>query len=172
MKSALTYPIVVLVIAFIAVIVMSVFVLPKFTGLYKSLGARLPLPTRMLIGFTNFMTSYWPLVLGGTGLIVGRRSSPSSAASGARVAETSLAMKLPVVGNLFHLISLERFCRVLALCPLPACPCRSRSGSPPTAPTTHSSRPRWSTVAKRWFAVAGSTSPWPRRACSRSPLGR
>ncbi len=68
-KSALTYPIMVLVVATAAMIVMSLFVLPKFTGLYKSLGATLPLPTRMLMGFTNFMQSYWLYVLGRDGAV-------------------------------------------------------------------------------------------------------
>ncbi len=112
-KSALTYPIIVLVVAFIATIVMSVFVLPKFTGLYRSLGAQLPLPTRILIGFTDFMTSYWLVVLGviALGLMVlfavigGKRGKPR---------RDALTMKLPLIGNLFLLISLERFCRVLA----------------------------------------------------------
>jgi type IV pilus assembly protein PilC len=112
-KSALTYPIVVLVVAFAAMIVMSVFVLPKFTGLYESLGAELPLPTRMLIGFTNFMTSYWLLVLGAMalGLVVACSIIGGKRGKGRR---DSLTMKLPVIGNLFQLISLERFCRVLS----------------------------------------------------------
>jgi type IV pilus assembly protein PilC len=112
-KSALTYPIVVLVVAFAAMIVMSVFVLPKFTGLYASLGAKLPLPTRMLIGFTNFMTSYWLLVLGvialglgGAFFVIGGKRGKSR--------RDAMAMKLPVIGTLFQLISLERFCRVLS----------------------------------------------------------
>jgi type IV pilus assembly protein PilC len=112
-KSALTYPIVVLVVAFIAVIVMSVFVLPKFTGLYRSLGASLPLPTRMLIGFTDFMTAYWLFVLGAVGLGVGVLFAVIGGARGKSRRDT-LAMKLPLIGNLFHLISLERFCRVLS----------------------------------------------------------
>jgi type IV pilus assembly protein PilC len=112
-KSALTYPIVVMVIAFIAVIVMSVFVLPKFTGLYASLGATLPLPTRMLIGFTSFMTSYWPLVIGVIAVVNIIAAAILGGARG-KSRRDSLAMKLPVIGNLFQLISLERFCRVLA----------------------------------------------------------
>jgi len=112
-KSALTYPIVVLVVAFAAVIVMSVFVLPKFTGLYASLGAKLPLPTRMLIGFTNFMTSYWLIVLGAIalGIVVAVVTMGGKRGKSRR---DILTMKLPVIGNLFQLISLERFCRVLS----------------------------------------------------------
>jgi type IV pilus assembly protein PilC len=112
-KSALTYPIVVLVVAFIAIIVMSVFVLPKFTGLYRSLGASLPLPTRILIGFTDFMTAYWLFVLGAVGLGVGVLFAVCGGARGKSRRDT-LAMKMPLIGNLFHLISLERFCRVLS----------------------------------------------------------
>ena len=112
-KSALTYPIVVLVVAFAAVIVMSVFVLPKFTGLYASLGAKLPLPTRMLIGFTNFMTSYWLLVLGVIALGLGAAFVVMGGKRG-KSRRDVLTMKLPVIGNLFQLISLERFCRVLS----------------------------------------------------------
>jgi len=112
-KSALTYPVVVLVVAFVAVIVMSVFVLPKFTGLYRSLGASLPLPTRILIGFTDFMTAYWLFVVGAVGLGVGVLFALCGGARGKSRRDT-LAMKLPLIGNLFHLISLERFCRVLS----------------------------------------------------------
>ena len=41
---------------------MAVYVLPKFRDLYTSLDANLPLPTRMLLGFTNFMANWWWLV--------------------------------------------------------------------------------------------------------------
>ena len=112
-KSALTYPTVVLVVAFAAVIVMSVFVLPKFTGLYASLGAKLPLPTRMLIGFTNFMTSYWLLVLGAIAIGLGVAFAVIGGKRG-KSRRDVVVMRLPVIGTLFQLISLERFCRVLS----------------------------------------------------------
>jgi type IV pilus assembly protein PilC len=123
-KSALTYPIMVLVVAIAAMIVMSLFVLPKFTGLYKSLGASLPLPTRMLMGFTNFMQSSWLYVLGVIALIIVVLIAVLGGARG-KGRRDIVTMKLPVIGNLFQLISLERFCRVLsslsmAGVPLPA----------------------------------------------------
>src|SRR5206468_1090019 len=49
LRSSLTYPIIVLCLAVVAVIVMSFFVLPQFKDFYKGLGAKLPLPTRMLL---------------------------------------------------------------------------------------------------------------------------
>src|SRR4051812_47336791 len=57
LKSSLTYPIIVFFLAIFAVIVMAVFVLPKFRTFYTGLGAKLPLPTRMLLGFTNFVST-------------------------------------------------------------------------------------------------------------------
>jgi type IV pilus assembly protein PilC len=112
-KSALTYPCFVMGLAVVAVVVMSVWVLPKFRKLYSTLGARLPLPTRMLLGFTGFMSSYWMFVVGGLvgavligyGVIGGRHG---------KARRDALALKLPVVGSLLHLIAVERFCRILS----------------------------------------------------------
>src|SRR4029077_1662848 len=68
-KSALVYPSIVLVMAIGTVIVLSTFVLPKFKTFFASFNATLPLPTRMLISFTDFMTGYWPIVLLGLVLL-------------------------------------------------------------------------------------------------------
>lgn len=111
-KSALTYPVFVLCLAFVAIGAMSIFVLPKFKDMYASLGADLPLPTRMLLSFTNFTTTKWPLILiGFAGTIVltllvfgGNRN---------KARRDRLLRHVPVLGNLFDLIALERFCRVL-----------------------------------------------------------
>jgi type IV pilus assembly protein PilC len=112
-KSALTYPTVVLCVAIAAMVVMSVFVLPKFASMYRGLGAKLPLPTRMLLGATDFVTGSWYLILGTVGgvfaltmLVLGGKRSKRR--------RDRLAMKLPVIGDLFHVISIERFCRVLS----------------------------------------------------------
>jgi type IV pilus assembly protein PilC len=112
-KSALTYPIFVLCLAVVAIAAMSIFVLPKFKDMYASLGADLPLPTRMLLGFTEFITTKWPLLLLGALATVtmtmlcfgGSRNKPR---------RDRLTRHLPVLGNLFSLIALERFCRVLS----------------------------------------------------------
>jgi type IV pilus assembly protein PilC len=112
-KSALTYPIMVLIVAIAAMIVMSVFVLPKFSGLYSSLGAKLPLPTRMLMSFTAFMQHDWPFVLLAIASIIIAGGISMGGARGKRRRDV-FTMKLPVIGNLYHLISLERFCRVLS----------------------------------------------------------
>ena len=112
-RSALTYPVIVIIVAAIAIAAMAVFVLPKFSALYRGLGAELPLPTRILLGFTDFMTAYWQLILvvmllavAAMYLLYGRAQ-----AKGRR---DVLMLKLPVIGGLVHLVAVERFCRVLA----------------------------------------------------------
>lgn len=112
-KSALTYPILVLFVAFAAMIAMSVFVLPKFSGLYRGLGAKLPLPTQMLLSFTDFVTKFWPMLFVGGVICFGLFMAVIGGDRG-KGRRDVLTMKLPLIGKLFHLISLERFCRVLS----------------------------------------------------------
>lgn len=112
-RSALTYPVMILIVAAVAMVVMAVFVLPKFSGLYRSLGAKLPLPTRLLLGFTDFMGAFWPMVFGGF-ILFGLTLVAFVGGERNKVRRDNLVMRLPIIGNLFHLISIERFCRVLS----------------------------------------------------------
>jgi type IV pilus assembly protein PilC len=113
LKSALTYPTIVFCLAIVAVIIMSAFVLPKFKSFYSSLGAKLPLPTRMLLGFTTFMTHWW-LVIAAVlvGLVVIGLVVLGGKAGKAR--RDPLLLRLPAIGALVKLAAIERFCRVLA----------------------------------------------------------
>ena len=109
-RSALTYPIIVFFLAITTLIVMAVYVLPKFSSLYTSLHARLPLPTRMLLSFTNFMSNWWwlvVLIVGGIVLVMG---AIFGGQHGKARRDTAL-LKLPAIGNLLKLIAIERFCR-------------------------------------------------------------
>jgi type IV pilus assembly protein PilC len=112
-KSSLTYPAFVFALAIVAVIVMAVYVLPKFKGFYTSLGARLPIPTRILLWFTDFMANWWWLIAGSlvVGVVLGFLLLGGK--HGKRRRDV-LLLKLPAVGPLMQLIAIERFCRVLA----------------------------------------------------------
>jgi type IV pilus assembly protein PilC len=112
-KSQLTYPIIVFFLAIAAVVVMSIFVLPKFQEFYKGLGAKLPLPTRMLLGFTDFMSSYWWVLLGGVAFVVLVGLAVMGGKRG-KLRRDTLLLRLPAIGTIFNLIAIERFCRVLA----------------------------------------------------------
>jgi type IV pilus assembly protein PilC len=112
-KSALTYPSIVFTLAIVSVFVMAMWVLPKFKTFYRSLGAHLPLPTRILLGFTGFVGTWWWVIVAviaasgliGYALIGGSRG---------KARRDALMLRLPALGQLVHLIAVERFCRVLA----------------------------------------------------------
>src|SRR6188768_222783 len=63
-KSALIYPIAVLVVAFVVLAVIMLFVIPVFEGVFKSFGAALPAPTLFVIAMSKFFTTYWYLIFG------------------------------------------------------------------------------------------------------------
>ena len=113
LKSALTYPSIVCLLAIAAVIIMSVYVLPKFKTFYSGLGARLPLPTRMLLDFTDFFTHWYPVIFGGLAA-VGLLVLVYIGGNQGKARRDRFLLRLPVVGDLVHLIAIERFCRVLA----------------------------------------------------------
>ena len=66
-KSAMIYPAVIAGMSVFTVAVLAGFVLPRFKVFFTSLHAKLPLPTRMLLAVTDFLTSYWWAILGGLG---------------------------------------------------------------------------------------------------------
>ncbi|MGQ3052885.1 MAG: type II secretion system F family protein, partial [Roseateles sp.] len=66
-KSALTYPVAVMIVAFIVVAVIMIFVVPSFEDVFKSFGADLPAPTLMVIAMSKFFVSYWWAIFGGLG---------------------------------------------------------------------------------------------------------
>jgi type IV pilus assembly protein PilC len=112
-KSALTYPIIVMCLAIVAVVIMSVYVLPKFKSLYSSLHAHLPLPTRMLMGFVTFMSNWWWLVVTLIGVMLLLALAVFGGTHGKERRDRAV-LRLPVIGGLVHLMAVERFCRVLA----------------------------------------------------------
>jgi type IV pilus assembly protein PilC len=66
-KSALMYPIAVVVVAFVVVAVIMIFVIPSFKSVFSSFGADLPAPTLFVIAVSEFFVSYWWLIFGGVG---------------------------------------------------------------------------------------------------------
>jgi type IV pilus assembly protein PilC len=112
-KSALVYPSIVLVMAIGTVIILATVVLPKFKTFFASFNATLPLPTRMLISFTTFVTSYWPLIVVGLVVAVVIPMAAVRTPWGRRWKDR-LILRLPVLGEVVLYSIIERFCRLLA----------------------------------------------------------
>src|SRR2546427_3060441 len=112
-KSALVYPLVILVMAIGTVIVLSTFVLPRFKVFFQSFHATLPLPTRMLIAFTNFIAKDWYEIVAGLVLLIVIPTALSRTRRGRR-RKDRIVLRLPVVGQVIRFAIVERFCRLLA----------------------------------------------------------
>jgi type IV pilus assembly protein PilC len=112
-KSATIYPGVILVMSFVTVTVLAWFVLPKFKVFFASLNAKLPLPTRMLLAVTDFLTAYWwALGLGLIALVLVILGVLSTERG--RFAKDRLILSVPVLGVTIQYALVERFCRILA----------------------------------------------------------
>jgi type IV pilus assembly protein PilC len=111
-KSAMTYPVVVFVMAILAVVGMLLFIVPTFAGLFDSLGGTLPAPTRILVTASHVLKFGAPFLLVGAiaGFITWNKIKNT-----ARVRDIvdPVKLKLPVFGGLFQKIALTRFARNL-----------------------------------------------------------
>lgn len=111
-KSALIYPVAVVSLATIIVGALLKFVVPIFANLFAGLGVALPLPTRIVVGLSNFVGQFWWFfILGLVGVFVGVkyiRKDPR----GRYWLDYSL-LKLPVIGMLLRKIAVARFTRTL-----------------------------------------------------------
>lgn len=110
--AALIYPAIVMIMSVVVVIVLAAWVLPRFRTFFTSLNAKLPLPTRMLLGLTNFLTTWWFVMAGGAAAIVVLLILMRVTTSG-RARLDAMILKLPLVGHLLTNAILERFCRLL-----------------------------------------------------------
>ncbi len=113
-KSALIYPVAVMVVAFVVVTVIMIFVIPAFKDVFKSFGADLPAPTLAVIAMSEFFVQYWWVIFGG--LFLGgyffmqswRRSEKM------QMFMDRLVLRIPVFGELIRKSVIARWTRTLA----------------------------------------------------------
>jgi type IV pilus assembly protein PilC len=112
-KSAMIYPIAVLLIASGVVGVILWKVIPTFAAMFAGLGAELPLPTRIVIALSNGLVRYFPIVVGGLVALpfVIRQYYTTNRG---RHQIDALMMRAPVLGMILRRIAVARFCRTLA----------------------------------------------------------
>jgi len=112
-KSAMIYPVAVIIIAAIGVGVILWKVIPTFASLFAGLGAQLPLPTRIVIALSNGLVRFMPFLLIGIGAVVfGVRAYYGTSAG--RTIIDGMMLRMPVLGALLRKIAVARFCRTLS----------------------------------------------------------
>ncbi len=112
-QSAMIYPIAVVSIAGLVVGVILWKVIPTFAALFAGLGAQLPLPTRIVIGLSNWLVRLLPFLVVGSVVLSIALHRYYATYKGRRVID-GLLLKLPILGMILQKISVARFCRTLA----------------------------------------------------------
>ncbi|MBI1423912.1 MAG: type II secretion system F family protein [Gammaproteobacteria bacterium] len=114
-KQAMRYPMIVVTAIVIAMVVINIFVIPKFAGIFARFGADLPWQTKLLMTTSNFMLHYWPYLLvlsvgGFFGLRYYIRNTPSGHLNWDR-----FKLRVPIVGKILYEALLARFATAFAL---------------------------------------------------------
>ena len=113
-KSALRYPSFVVLAMAIAIVVVNIWVIPAFAKVFAGFGAELPMMTRILLGFSNFMLAYWPALLVGA-IAVATAFVSWKKTPGGHHTWDRMSLKFPVAGKILHKAALSRFARSFAL---------------------------------------------------------
>src|SRR3954470_15323338 len=112
-KSAMIYPIAVIVIAGLVVGVILWKVIPTFASLFSGLGADLPFPTRAVIFMSDNLVRYFPFLLVGAFAAAYAFKTYYATTNGRRTID-AITLKMPILGNIMRKIAVARFCRTLS----------------------------------------------------------
>jgi len=113
-KSALYYPVSIIIVAFVITAVIMIFVIPAFKELFTSFGADLPAPTKVVMAISDYFVAYWWAIFGSIGgalwffFYTWKRSEKMQATM------DRLLLKLPIFGHLIRIATIARFARTLS----------------------------------------------------------
>jgi type IV pilus assembly protein PilC len=111
-KSALTYPAVVAIVAIGATCFMLIFIIPTFAKMFTDFGGQLPLPTKIVIALSDFLRMFWWALVGGAvGIVIALQRYYKT--EGGRLTIDKLLLRIPVLGTVIRKGSVARFTRTL-----------------------------------------------------------
>ena len=113
-RGALMYPIIVIILMLVVMSIMMIFVIPQLTVLYENLNVPLPLPTQILIGISNFVSIFWPVILA-LAFVGGYFFKRWSKTLSGRLILDDVILKIPVFGKLIRQTILAEFSRTFGL---------------------------------------------------------
>ena len=111
-QSAMVYPIVVLTVAIGATTFMLVFIIPTFAKMFTDFGGELPLPTKIVLGASNFLQSFWWAMLVAAAIVAVLFNRYYATENGRRVIDQAL-LKMPILGDVLLKGAVARFTRTL-----------------------------------------------------------
>ena len=112
-KSAMTYPVTIISIAFVVIGVILVFVIPAFEKMFADFGGALPLPTQIVINISNFVQDYILVIIGSIIFTIFAAKKIYASNRGRNVID-DLALKLPVMGVLIRKVAVAKFARTMS----------------------------------------------------------
>jgi len=113
-KSALVYPISILVVAFVITAVIMIFVIPAFKDLFSSFGADLPYPTLVVMSISDIFVKWWWAIFGSIGMGLWYFFYTWKRSEKMQSTMDRLMLKLPIVGEIIRKATIARFSRTLA----------------------------------------------------------
>ncbi|TVO70780.1 type II secretion system F family protein [Sedimenticola selenatireducens] len=113
-KKALFYPAAVIIVAILVTVLIMIFVIPQFQSLFASFGGDLPAFTKMVISLSEWMTSYWWLLLLGTFAAVYFFGYSYKRSRKMREILDKTLLQFPIIGSIIHKATIARFSRTLA----------------------------------------------------------
>jgi type IV pilus assembly protein PilC len=111
-KTAMMYPSVVLSVAVLATVFLLVFIIPTFAKMFKDFGGQLPLPTRIVMGVSDFIRSKWWLIVGVLAAVVFFAKRLRSSEKG-RYKTDAMLLRVPAIGDILMKAAVARFTRTL-----------------------------------------------------------
>lgn len=111
-KAAFTYPAIVSVVAVLAVVIVLLFVIPQFIPLFEDMGEELPLPTRILLGSSEFFLNYWYIALAAV-VVIGVAFAIYQRTAVGKIHIDYIKLKIPIIGNVVTKSTIARFSRTL-----------------------------------------------------------
>jgi type IV pilus assembly protein PilC len=111
-KSAMTYPTVVLVVAVGTTTFMLLFIIPTFAKIFKDFGGELPLPTAIVLSLSDFLRGYWYLMFGAVAGVIIAFNRFYATDKGEKIVD-QVKLRLPILGDLLRKAAIARFTRTL-----------------------------------------------------------
>jgi len=113
-KSALFYPVSIIVVALVITAVIMIFVIPVFKDLFKGFGADLPMPTQIVMNMSDFFVAYWYIIFGTIFGVVWFTAFTYKRSTAMQNGVDRLMLRLPVFGDVIRKASIARWCRTLS----------------------------------------------------------
>jgi type IV pilus assembly protein PilC len=113
-KSALFYPVSIIVVAFVITAVIMIFVIPAFKELFSSFGADLPAPTLVVMAISDFFVAYWWAIFGSIGGAIWFFFYTWKRSEKMQSTMDRLLLKIPIFGHLVRIATIARFARTLS----------------------------------------------------------